>query len=158
MLKQQGFDDALIQGLSDFRCSTRHELQEPRLARPAHLSEPREFNDCVGCDLVTWTAKTGRTYQFLHCIDVATCFQTARPVFQTAGQSLFDVFKDHWLSWAGPCRQLIVDNGSAFCSEHFANLAQGMDIHLRVIAAFAHWQVGKVERHGEIFTTHARAI
>ena len=122
VLKQQGYDDALIQGLSDFRCSTRHELQEPRLARPAHLSEPREFNDCVGCDLVTWTAKTGRTYQFLHCIDVATCFQTARPVFQTDAESLFDVLKDHWFSWAGPCRQLIVDNGSAFCSDQFANL------------------------------------
>ena len=25
-----------------------------------------------------------------------------------------------------------------------------MDIHLRVVAAFAHWQLGKVERHGEI--------
>ena len=25
-----------------------------------------------------------------------------------------------------------------------------MDIHLRVVAAFAHWQMGKVERHGEI--------
>ena len=29
VLKQQGYDDALIQGLSDFRCSTCHELQEP---------------------------------------------------------------------------------------------------------------------------------
>lgn len=150
VLKHQGYDDSLIQGLSDYRCSTCHELQEPRIARPAHLSEPREFNDCVGCDLVTWTAKTGKKYQFLHCIDVATCFQVAQPVFQTDALSLFEVLKDHWFAWAGPCRRLVVDNGSAFCAEQFSSLAQGLDIHLRVAAAFAHWQMGKVERHGEI--------
>ena len=31
VLKSQGFDDALVQGLADFRCSTCHELQEPRI-------------------------------------------------------------------------------------------------------------------------------
>ena len=150
VLRSQGYDDCLIQGLSDFHCDTCHELQEPRIARPAHLSEPREFNDCIGCDLVTWTAKSGKTYQFLHCIDVSTSFQIAQPVFQTDATSLFEVLKTHWFAWAGPCRQMVIDNGSAFCAEQFSQHAQGMDIHLRVVAAYAHWQMGKVERHGEI--------
>ena len=150
VLRSQGYDDKLVQGLSDFHCGTCHELQEPRIARPAHLSEPREFNDCVGCDLVTWTAKSGKTYQFLHCIDVATSFQIAQPVFQTDATSLFDVLKTHWFAWAGPCRQMVIDNGSAVCAEQFSQYAQGMDIHLRVVAAYARWQMGKVERRGEI--------
>ena len=32
----------------------------------------------------------------------------------------------------------------------FAQLAQQQNIHLRVVAAYAHWQMGKTERHGDI--------
>jgi hypothetical protein len=47
VLKQQGI-------------STCHELQVPKIARPAVLSEPKDFNDVVGCDLISWTAKSGK--------------------------------------------------------------------------------------------------
>ena len=150
VLKMQGYDDKLIQGLTDFRCSTCHELQRPKIARPAHLADPREFNDCVGCDLVTWTAKNGKQYQFFHCIDAATNFQMAMPVIRTDASSLHETFRDCWLSWAGPCRQLVIDNDSALCSEQFTQLMQGLDVHLRVVAGYAHWQLGKTERHGDI--------
>ena len=41
VLKQQGFDDAIVQGAGDFKCSTCVETQAPRVSRPASLSEPR---------------------------------------------------------------------------------------------------------------------
>eukprot|EP00435_Cladocopium_sp_Y103_P052434 s764_g16.t1 len=150
VLRAQQYSDEIVQGISDFRCGTCHELQEPRLSRPATLSESRDFNDCVGCDLVTWTSKNGRQFQFLHCIDSATSFQLAIPVIRTDAEALIDAIQDCWFHWAGPCKQLIIDNASPLCSEQFTNLAQERDMHLRVVAAFAHWQMGKTERHGDI--------
>ena len=151
VLSQQGYAPEIIQGVDDFRCSTCHELQQPKISRPAVLPEEREFNDCVGCDLITWTSpKTHKQFQFLHCIDSATNFQLAIPVFRTDAQSLFDALQDCWISWAGPCRQLVIDNASSLCSELFTKLTQGLDTHLRVVAAFAHWQLGRTERHGDI--------
>ena len=150
VLKNQGFDDRLIQGLADFQCGTCHELQEPKIARPASLSEPKDFNDSVGCDLITWTAKSGKSFQFLHCLDAATSFQLAVPVVRTDAESLMESIHDCWFHWAGPCKQLIIDNASPLCSEHFSMAAQASDIHLRVVAAYAHWQMGKTERHGDI--------
>ena len=150
VLKNQGFDDRLIQGLSDFQCGTCHEVQEPKIARPASLSEPKDFNDSVGCDLITWTSKSGKGYQFLHCLDAATSFQLAVPVVRTDAESLIESLHDCWFHWAGPCKQLIIDNASPLCSEQFSMAAQARDIHLRVVAAYAHWQMGKTERHGDI--------
>ena len=113
VLNQQGYAPEIIQGVDDFRCSTCHELQQPKISRPAVLPEDREFNDCVGCDLVTWTSpKTSKQYQFLHCIDAATNFQLAIPVFRNDAEALFDAWQDCWISWAGPCKQLVIDNAS----------------------------------------------
>ena len=150
VLKLQGYSAEIIDSLHDFVCPTCHELQLPKIARPANLTSVREFNDVVGCDLITWTNKKGRNFQFLHFIDAATNFQLAVPVFRTDAESLFQAFLDCWCHWAGPCKQLIIDNASALCSDQFAVLTQSKDIHLRVVAAYAHWQMGKTERHGDI--------
>ena len=150
VLQRQGYDEKILQGVSDFQCSTCHELQLPKISRPAHLSEPREFNQCVGCDLVTWTNSKGKNFQFLHFIDVATNFQVAQPVYRTDAEALFDAFQNCWMNWAGPCQQLIIDNETALCSDLFASMMQRCNTHLRVVAAYAHWQMGKTERHGDI--------
>ena len=71
-------------------------------------------------------------------------------VHQTDALGLFEGFRQAWLHWAGPCKQMIIDNESGLCSEQFSNLTQGEDIQLRAIAAYAHWQLGKTERHGNI--------
>ena len=149
VLKQQGYSDEIIRGLADFHCSTCHETQAPRIARPATLSEAREFNDCIGCDLVSWTSQNGRQHQFLHVVDSATSFQLATPTFRTDAESLYAAYQHVWTQWAGPCKQLVIDNASALCSDQFAKFMQSQDTHLRVVAAYAHWQMGKTERHGE---------
>ena len=151
VLAQQGYAPEILQGVDDFRCSTCHEVQGPRISRPAAISEIREFNDSIGCDLITWTSpQSHKQFQFLHVIDAATNFQTAIPVFRTDAKSLYEALQDCWFHWAGPCRQLVTDNASGICSEEFIQIAQGLDVHLRIVAAFAHWQLGRTERHGDI--------
>ena len=150
VLKQQGYAQNIVDAIADFRCSTCHELQNPKIARPSALSESREFNDCVGCDAVVWASSSGKSFTFLHFIDMATNFQQGCVVNRMDADSLFEAFQNTWLHWAGPCKQMIIDNDSALCSERFSQLAQEQNIHLRVVAAYAHWQMGKTERHGEI--------
>ena len=150
IVQQQGYNEDIVQAISDFHCSICHESRAPRISRPAVLSDVREFNDCVGCDLVTWTSKSGRNFSFLHCVDSATNFQTGIPINRTDADALIDAISDCWFHWAGPCKQLVIDNESALCSEKFTQMAQSRDIHLRVVASYAHWQMGKTERHGDI--------
>lgn len=150
VLKDQGYSQDLIDALEDFHCSSCFENSLPKTARPASLPEIREFNDCVGCDLVSWTSKAGKVFTFVHFIDMATNFHQAIEIHQTDAEGLFEGFKRAWLHWAGACKQLITDNESALCSEKFETYMRERNIHLRTVAAYAHWQNGKTERHGEI--------
>ena len=151
LLQSQGYPKHLVDAVADYKCSTCHELQLPRRARPASLTnEEREFNDVVGCDIIKWTSSKGKQYQFLHFIDSATNFHQAVSIFRSDAEGLFTCFQQAWLHWAGPCRQLIIDNESALCSEQFVAKAQEMSILVKVVAAYAHWQLGKTERHGDI--------
>ena len=82
--------------------------------------------------------------------DSATNFQQAVLVIRTDAESLLESIQDCWFHWAGPCKQMIIDNASPLCSEQVTVAAQERDIHLRVVAAYAHWQMGKTEHHGDI--------
>ena len=151
LLQSQGYPKHIVEAVADYKCSTCHELQLPRRARPASLTtEEREFNDVVGCDVIKWTSSKGKQYQFLHFIDSATNFHQAVSILRSDAEGLFACFQQAWLHWAGPCRQLIIDNESALCAEQFVQKAQEMSILVKVVAAYAHWQLGKTERHGDI--------
>ena len=149
-LQLQSCPKHIMDAIDDFHCSTCHELQKPRLPRPAAISDVTEFNQCVGCDLVTWSTKEGKQHNFFHVVDMATSFQLAQPVYQTSHEALQDALSRTWMHWAGPPQELVIDGESALCSEAFSNFAQKHSINTRVVAAYAHWQMGKVERHGGI--------
>lgn len=150
LLNIQNCSKHLIDAIDDFQCSTCAELQLPRTARPAVMHEEKDFNDCIGCDLVTWTTQTGERHQFLHVIDFATNFQLAKPVYQTDHVSMEEALQNTWFHWAGIPKMMILDGESALCSEKFQQYCTEKSIHTKVVAAYAHWQMGKVERHGDI--------
>ena len=149
-LQLQSCSKEILDAIDDFRCSTCHELQRPKIPRPAAISDVTEFNQCIGCDLVTWSTKEGKRHTFFHVVDMATSFQLAQPVYQTSQEALQDAFNRTWMHWAGPPQELVIDGESALCSEDFRNFTQRHSIQTRVVAAYAHWQMGKVERHGGI--------
>ena len=158
ILQMQGVAKEILEALADFRCDTCHELQKPKLARPSATNTVREFNDCIGCDIVTWTNSSGQQDSFFHLIDMATNFQVAAPVYQTDHQSLIDIIQRSWLSWAGPPKELVIDGETGLCSEGFKEFCRQQSILPRVVAAYAHWQMGKVERHGEIIQSMLRCL
>ncbi len=158
ILQMQHVSPQVLEALADFHCDTCHELQRPKLARPAAVDIVREFNDCIGCDIVTWTNAAGQQHTFLHIIDLATNFQVAAPVFQTDHQGLIDILQRTWISWAGPPKELVIDGETGLCSEGFKEFCRTNSISTRVVAAYAHWQMGKVERHGEILQSMLRSL
>ena len=150
VLKDQQCPQSLIDAIDDYRCSVCRESQRPRAARPSATCSIKDFNDSVGCDGIQWTAQDGSKYYFFHFIDAATNFHTAHHTYQTDASGALESFQRAWLHWAGPCDELVVDGASSSCAEKFAEQTQGLNVKVRVIAAQAHWQLGKVERHGEI--------
>ncbi len=149
LLTIQKCSPQVIEASDNFQCSTCSELQLPWPARPAVLHEEKGFNDCIGCDLITWTSSTGDRHQFLHIIDMATNFQLAKPMFQTDHHTPEETLQNTWFHWAGIPKMMLLDGESALCSEGFQQYCTERSIQTRV-AAYAHWQMGKVERHGDI--------
>ena len=63
-LQSEGWSETVIQALRDFQCDVCHEQQAPKIARPAHLSEPKEFNDLVSFDAVEWKSSQNQVFCF----------------------------------------------------------------------------------------------
>ena len=59
--------------------------------------------------------------------------------------------RDHWLSWAGPPETLVLDPARPNLGEVFNDFCDGHGVKVEQTAAESHWQLGKVERHGQWF-------
>ena len=55
----------------------------------------------------------------------------------------------HWISWAGAPNEIMVDSGTGLNSEQFAAFLQRFNIKGDTTCPGAHWQNGKIERHGQ---------
>ena len=150
VLKDQNWEPEIVDSLGDFHCPACFETQRPKLARPGHLTETREFNDLVLIDGIKWTNKTGKQFYFVHMLDAGTNFQIAFLSDDRSSKSMIEGIKLRWFAWAGPPRQLMSDSAGEFCSEEFVQFLQCYNCRSIVIPAEAHWQLGRCERHGAI--------
>ena len=150
VLKDQQWDTQIIDKIVDMVCPSCFENQKPRLARPAHISYEREFNDLVMIDGVEWTSQEGVKHLFYHLIDAATNFHIAIPAECRVTSHVIELIKTHWITWAGAPRTLMSDSAGEFCSEEFGNFLQSLDVKSVIVPAEAHWQLGRCERHGAI--------
>ena len=64
-LISQGWPKETVKGIEDMHCPACHEVQQPKLSRPSHLSEPKQFNEVVMIDEVIWTSKQRKSILFL---------------------------------------------------------------------------------------------
>ena len=149
-LADHGWAPAVQQAVRDMACDTCHELSQPKIARPGHLREAREFNDLIQFDNCEWTDPNGKRYFFFHFLDTASNFHVAIPYTSKTTEALIHSFQNAWLSWAGPPKGLMFDSATEANSEGFARFLQELDIKSHVIPTDAHWQLGRVERHGAI--------
>ena len=74
------------------------------------------------------------------------------PFFETETAVLLrDLFDQHWLRWAGPPGELMMDPAPTMLGSELQTLLENQGVTVRVIAAEAHWQLGRTENHGGWF-------
>ena len=151
VLKQRGYDAELSQGALDLKCSVCQMTQKPKFQRPATLKEALEFGDKVSVDGVKWTNQHGQEYNFYHFIEHGTNYQSG--IISPNRVEIQDRFTLGWLSWAGTPNEVILDSASEFVSQSFSSFLQSLGVKATIVPPNAHWQMGRIERHGGILQT-----
>ena len=148
VLQQRGYSDELVRGVLDLKCSVCQMQQQPRLQRPATLKEELNFGDKISMDGVKWSNKQGQDFHFYHFICHGTNYHTA--VVAPNRAEVQERFTSGWLNWAGPPNTVIMDSASEFVSQAFEEFLQSMNVQCTVVPPDAHWQMGRIERHGGV--------
>ena len=155
VLKNSGASAEALQRASTFRCQTCEAAKKPADSLPASPAGAEGFNDRVGIDvkyLPAW--KAGEKVPCLNIIDYGSSFQQMIPLpGRETGDMIRQVYRRFWLSWAGPPQELILDPSQPHLSEALGQPCEDEGTRVRHTAAEAHWQTGKVERHGGLFAT-----
>ena len=149
-LKEQGYESRIIEAVRQYQCSTCHEGRHASAARPATLRDPLDFNDRVSMDAVIVSTRSGQQFRIYHLVDHGTSYQTAFVSTNNSTEKVIEGMTQAWLVWAGAPGELCVDADKELNSEAFQTFLQSHNIRCRTIAARAHWQNGRAERHGAV--------
>ena len=136
-----------------FECSICRNHQQPQASLPAKASRCMEFNSRVGMDvkyLPGW--RPNQRVPCVSIIDYGSSLHVMTPIFQReTAELLKGVLRDSWLLWAGAPEVLELDPSRPNLSDALGEYCEGHGINLMHTAADSHWQLGKVERHGQWF-------
>jgi len=110
VLPDQGWDATAIEGIKDTHCPSCVSNIKPKISRPSHLTNPREFNELITIDGVEWTPSQGTQYYFYHILDSGTNFQIAFRSAQRTSSHLIQLINKHWIQWAGPPQRIMTDS------------------------------------------------
>ena len=126
---------------------------KPHVPLPAQSGRITQFNQLVGVDvkyLPGWLPN--QKIKSVNMVDQGSCFQQIVPFFeQETSMLLGKIFAEAWVRWAGPPESVIVDPAQTMLGEAFQSYLESMGTHCKVIAAEAHWQLGRTENHGGWF-------
>ena len=147
-LQVNGSRPEVVQAALEIKCAACAAHAQPKHARPASLKSMLDFNHKVYLDGISWTNNRGKSFHFFHMLDAGTNYHVAVASPAKTSQDLIRVLNQHWLSWAGPPTEMVVDSGTEMNSQEFAEFTQRFNIRSTTTAPDAHWQSGKIERHG----------
>ena len=148
VLQQRGYDQSLVQGVLDLKCSICQMQQRPKIPRPATLKQELGFGDKVSIDGVKWLNKQGQEFHFYHFLDHGTNYHTA--IIAPNRAEIQERFTMGWLNWAGPPNTVLMDSAREFVSEALTKFLQNLCVQCEVVPPDAHWQCGRIERHGGV--------
>ena len=159
VLKNSGASDEALKRARDFVCPTCQAHQRPADALPARPAGTEGFNDRVGMDikyLQGW--QLHQKVPCLNIVDYGSSFQRMIPLAKETGANIRQAYVEHWLSWAGVPHEVVLDPSQPNLSQDLCQPCENEGSRVRHTAAEAHWQLGKVERHGGLFQTVLRKV
>jgi len=104
----------------------------------------------LACDFLFVKDIRDKTFEIFTVMDMATLFHLAVRVPRSGAREAFEAFRMLWLNWAGPPEQIILDPDPRFLGV-FRLKCERLNIDLKYIAAEAHWQLGRKERHNHAY-------
>eukprot|EP00435_Cladocopium_sp_Y103_P029044 s3886_g7.t1 len=147
-LQVAGHRPDVVQAALELRCATCASVAPPKHQRPASLKPLLDFNDKVYLDGIDWVNSQGKSFHIYHFIDAGSNFHVAAASPASTTEALIACLQQFWVSWAGPPNEMIVDSGTEMNSAEFTDFTQRFGIKCNTTCPEAHWQNGKVERHG----------
>ena len=153
ILKHGNASEQALHLARELQCPFCESHAKPHAALPARPSQIVGFNQQIGIDvkhLPGW--KSNQKIRALNIVDTASSFQRVIPFFEPETSSLlWKLVQDHWMSWAGPPKEIVLDPKATNLGEPLVVPLEKQGVHVRPIAAEAHYQLGKVESHGGWF-------
>jgi hypothetical protein len=162
ILKATKAPDENIRAAKHFKCDEcERTKQVPRQTSKVSLPTPYIFNDELGIDVNYLKDCDGTTFKLLNLVDMGTGFQMAWVLSEGKGTpsslQCLDTVMQHWVSWAGYPRKLRSDRGLNNRGVLLKELsAAGVDCSN--IGLEAPYQLGKVERHGDMWKKIAAKV
>ena len=150
-MRSAGASQDLVQAVGWLRCSSCAKSQRPRLHRTCRIPPHNiQFNDQVLLDCFYLKDVEQHGYWFLSVLDRATMYHQIFLIDDNTPSTFLSVLLDSWVRWAGVPGEATIDMERGFGGEEFSSIAGESGIQVVSIAGQAHWQHGKIERHGAI--------
>ena len=144
ILKHGNASEQALQLARELQCPFCESHTKPHAALPAKPSQIVGFNQQIGIDvkhLPGW--KHNQKIRALNIVDTASSFQRVIPFFEPETSALlWKLVQDHWLSWAGPPKEILFDPKATNLGEPLVIPLENLGVHIRPIAAEAHYQLG----------------
>lgn len=153
ILKNGQASDRAIALARQHSCDFCQSQKQPKVPLPASTHRCTEFNQQVGLDVVYLPGwKPNQKIKALNLLDQASCFQQVLPFFESeTSQVLLDLYSNNWKRWAGPPKEMVLDPAQTNLGDPLQTPVELDGTVVKTIAAEAHWQLGRTERHGGWF-------
>ena len=134
-------------------CDICCQRKRPTPSLPAAPNHATEFNQRIGWDVKILSGwKVGQKVKCMNIVDYASSFQVMLPFFeQETADVLKQLYLRGWQQWAGIPEEVIVDPARTNTAETVFQQLEREGTRVLTIAAEAHNQLGKVEKHGHLF-------
>ena len=155
ILKNAGASSQALSLAANFekQCDVCVQKQRPTPCLPASPSQTLDFNHRIGMDvkrLPGW--QVNQQVKCLNIVDYASSFQVMLPFYEVEKASVLRrLYQEGWLRWAGPPVELLLDAATTNMAESMIDPLEQSGTRVMSIAAEAHNQLGKVEKHGHLF-------
>ena len=150
-LRKAGAKQELVEAVGWIRCSSCASSQRPRVHRSTRIPpHDLQFNDQLMLDCFHCKDCHNDGYWFLSLLDRATMYHQLHVLKNHSQESFGVAVLEYWVRWAGRPTEISVDMERGFVGDGFVSLMGQAGISVVSIAGQAHWQHGKIERHGSI--------
>ncbi|OLP93808.1 hypothetical protein AK812_SmicGene24243 [Symbiodinium microadriaticum] len=148
-LTASGASEAAIQAARHLRCEVCLRVQPPREPRPAKPFTARRFNDRLDLDVLWLKDISGRAHGYLSQVDEATSYHVLSYMKDRSEEETMRLLVNGWFAFFGPPDEMLLDSDGSFRGFRFETLQAQCAVKVRYAPADAHYQMGKVERHGQ---------